>query len=105
MYFLCRRNPFNLLIYATAASAASLAFLALNARLLDDWKFGASGPITILVACLVPLIVPRGVLLGSIALAAAGVLHLALDSREIGGNCLLAGALLAARCLAPHQPG
>src|SRR5579872_7490456 len=40
LYFLCRRNPFNLLIYAVTAAAASAAFLALNGRLLDDWKFG-----------------------------------------------------------------
>jgi O-antigen ligase len=99
LYFLCRRNPFNLLIYAVAAAAASAAFLALNGRLLDDWKFGLSGPVTILLACLVPLLMPRGVLVGSLALTAVGLLHLALDSREIGGNCLLAGALLAARCL------
>lgn len=98
LYFLCRRNPFNLMIYAIAAAAASLVFLAFNARLLEDWKFGASAPVTILIACLVPLFMPRGVLIGSLALAAAGLLHLALDSREIGGNCLLAGALLAARC-------
>jgi O-antigen ligase len=98
LYFLCRRNPFNLLIYAIAAAAASLAFLAFNARLLEDWKFGASAPVTILIACLVPLFMPRGVLIGSLALAAVGLLHLGLDSREIGGNCLLAGALLAARC-------
>ncbi len=98
LYFLCRRNPFNLMIYAIAAAAASLAFLACNARLLEDWKFGASAPVTILIACLVPLLMPRGVLIGSLALAAVGLLHLALDSREIGGNCLLAGALLAARC-------
>ena len=99
LYFLCRRNPFNLLIYAVASAAASAAFRAFNARLLDDWKFGLSGPVTILIACLIPLLVPRGVLLGSVALTAVGLLHLAFDSREIGGNCLLAGALLTARCL------
>jgi len=99
LYLICRRNPFNILIYATTAAASSLAFLAINGRLLEDWKFGASAPVTILLACLVPLLVPRGVLLGAFALSAAGVLHLVLDSREIGGNCLLAGGLLAARCL------
>ena len=100
LYFLCRRNPYNLLIYAISSASVSLAFLAANGRLLEDWKFGASAPVTILVACLVPLVLPRGVLLGSLALTAIGLLHLALDSREIGGNCLLAGALLVARCLA-----
>src|SRR5579864_2807159 len=99
LYFLCRRNPFNLLFYAIAAASSSIAYLASNARLLDDWKFGASAPVTILIACLVPLLIPRGVFVGSVALTAVGLLHLALDSREIGGNCLLAGALLAARCL------
>ena len=99
LYSLCRRNPFNLLIYAIAASVGSIVFLALNGRLLEDWKFGASTPITFLIACLVPLLVPRGILVGSFALGAVGLLHLALDSREIGGNCLLAGLLLAARCL------
>jgi len=99
LYFLCRRNPLNLLIYAVASAAASAAFLAVNARLLEDWKFGLSGPVTILIACLIPVLVPRGVLVGSFALTAVGLLHLALDSREIGGNCLLAGALLTARCL------
>lgn len=98
LYFLCRRNPFNLLIYATASAASALVFLGVNGRLLEDWKFGASAPVTVLIACLVPLFIPRGVLVGSLALAAVGLLHLALDSREIGGNCLLAGALLAARC-------
>lgn len=99
LYFLSRRNPLNLLIYAIAAASSSLAFLAFDGRLLEDWKFGASAPVTILLACLVPLLVPRGVLLGAVGLAAVGVLHLVLDSREIGGNCLLAGGLLAARCL------
>ncbi|HLN04590.1 MAG TPA: O-antigen ligase family protein [Bryobacteraceae bacterium] len=99
LYFLCRRNPFNILIYAIAAASASIAFLAVNGRLLENWKFGASAPVTILIACLVPLLIPRGVLLGSVALTTVGLLHLMLDSREIGGNCLLAGALLAARCL------
>jgi len=99
LYLLCRRNPFNLLIYAVASASASAVFLACNARLLEDWKFGLSGPVTILIACLVPMLAPRGVLVGSIALTAVGLLHLVLDSREIGGNCLLAGALLTARCL------
>ncbi len=99
LYFLCRRNPFNILIYAIAAASASIAFLAVNGRLLENWKFGASAPVTILIACLVPVLIPRGVLLGSLALTTVGLLHLMLDSREIGGNCLLAGALLAARCL------
>jgi O-antigen ligase len=99
LYFLCRRNPFNILIYAIAAAAASIAFLAVNGRLLENWKFGASAPVTILIACLVPVLIPRGVLLGSLALTTVGLLHLMLDSREIGGNCLLAGVLLAARCL------
>jgi len=98
LYFLCRRMPFNLLIYAISSAAGSLVFLACDARLFEDWKFGASAPLTVLVACLIPLLVPRGVLVGSIALTAVGILHLVLDSREIGGNCLLAGALLAARC-------
>ncbi len=98
LYLLCRRNPFNILIYAVTSAASSLTFLAFSGRALADWKFGASAPVTILLACLVPLVVPRGIILGSIALVAIGVLHLVLDSREIGGNCVLAGALLTARC-------
>jgi O-antigen ligase len=97
LYFLSRRNPFNILIYAAAAAAGTLAFLAFTGRLLDDWKFGASAPVTLLIACLAPLLVRRGVLVGSLALTAAGLMHLALDSREIGGNCLVAGVLLFAR--------
>ena len=98
LYFLCRRNPFNVMIYAIASAASLLAYVLWTGRLLDDWKFGASAPVTLLVACLVPLVMRRGVLLGSIALAAVGVAHIVLDSREIGGNCLLAGVLLFARC-------
>lgn len=98
LYFLCRRNPFNILIYAVASAAGMLAFVISTGRFLDDWKFGASTPVTLLVACLIPALRRRGVLVGSIALAAVGVAHIALDSREIGGNCLLAGVLLFARC-------
>ncbi len=98
LYFLSRRNPFNILIYAASAAVGALAFLAFTGRLTEDWKFGASGPVTILLACLFPLLARRGVLAGSFALLAAGAAHMALDSREIGGNCLLAGALLLARC-------
>lgn len=100
LYFLCRRNPFNILIYSIAAAAGALAWLYWTGHPLDDWKFGASAPVTLLVACLVPLVMRRSVLAGSMALAAVGVLHIALDSREIGGNCLLAGLLLFARCSA-----
>jgi O-antigen ligase len=98
LYFLTRRNPFNILIYAASAAASALAFLAFTGRLTEDWKFGASGPITILLACLIPVPTRHGVLVGSFALIGAGAAHIALDSREIGGNCLLAGALLVARC-------
>ena len=98
LYFLCRRNPFNILIYSVAAAAGALAWLCWTGHPFDDWKFGASAPVTLLVACLVPLVMRRSVLAGSLALAAVGVLHIALDSREIGGNCLLAGLLLFARC-------
>jgi len=97
LYFLSRRNPFNLLVYATAAALGTLAFLVFTGRLLEDWKFGASAPVTLLIACLVPLLFRRGVLVGSLTLVAVGLVHLALDSREIGGNCLLVGVLLFAR--------
>ena len=97
LYFLSRRNPFNIVIYTTAAGASMLSFLMFTGRLLDDWKFGASAPVTLLIACLAPLLVRRGVLAGSLALTAVGLVHVALDSREIGGNCLLAGVLLLAR--------
>jgi hypothetical protein len=103
LYFLSRRNPFNILIYAGSGAAGWLAFLAFTGRLTEDWKFGASGPVTILVACLFPLVARRGVLAGSFGLLAAGAAHIALDSREIGGNCLLAGALLMARCASPAR--
>jgi O-antigen ligase len=98
LYFLCRRNSANILIYAIASGAGMLAFFCIGGQWLEDWKFGASAPVTLLAAGLVPLVPRRGVWLGSLALALAGLLHLALDSREIGGNCLLAGVLLLARC-------
>jgi len=98
LYFLCRRNPFNLLIYAISFAAGVLGYLALNGRLLDDWKFGASAPVTLLVACLVPLVARGRTLVGSLALAALGIVHISLNCLEIGGNCLLAGVLLFARC-------
>src|SRR5579863_5377320 len=94
LYYLCRRNPFNVVIYVIAFAAAMLAGVLWSGGLFDDWKFGASAPVTLLVACPVPLVARRGVLIGSAVLAAVGVAHLALDSREIGGNCLLAGILL-----------
>ena len=99
LYFLCRREPFNILRYAVAGAAGTIAYLAWSGRLLEDWKFGASVPLTILIACLAPLAARRGVLAvaGSLALVAAGVLHVALDFREIGGSCLLGGMLLLAR--------
>jgi len=100
LYFLCRRNPFNLLVYAISAAAGILGYLAFAGRLLDDWKFGASAPVTLLIACLVPLVAPGGALIASLALAGLGLLHVTLNSREIGGNCLLAGVLLFARCAA-----
>jgi hypothetical protein len=98
LYVLSRRNPFNLMIYAISAAAGILGYLAFTGAFFDNWKFGASVPLTLLVACLVPLIAPRGSPAGSLALAAIGLLHIELDSREIGGNCLLAGVLLLARC-------
>lgn len=98
LYFLCRRDPFNILRYAVAGAMGTIAYLAWAGRLLEDWKFGPSVPLTVLIACLVPLAARRGVLAGPLALVAAGVLHIALDAREIGGNCLLSGVLLFARC-------
>ena len=86
------------MIYSISAAAGILGYLALTGALFDDWKFGASAPLTLLVACLVPLVTPRGSPAGSLALAAMGLLHIELNSREIGGNCLLAGVLLLARC-------
>lgn len=98
LYFLSRRNPFNLMIYAISVAAGILGYLAFTGALFDDWKFGASTPVTLLVACLVPLVAPRGSTAGPLALAAIGLVHIELNSREIGGNCLLAGVLLLARC-------
>jgi O-antigen ligase len=103
LYFLSRRNPFNLMIYTISAAAGVLGYLALTGALFDDWKFGASAPLTLLVACLVPLVAPRGSPAGSIALVATGLLHIELDSREIGGACLLAGVLLLARCFSVRR--
>jgi O-antigen ligase len=96
LYFLSRRNPFNLMIYAISAAAGTLGYLALTGAFFDDWKFGASAPLTLLVACLIPLVTTRGSAAGPLALAALGLVHIGLDSREIGGNCLLAGVLLLA---------
>src|SRR5712692_4166234 len=44
LYFLCRRNPANILIFSIAAAAGMLAYLVLTGRLLEDWKFGAAAP-------------------------------------------------------------
>jgi O-antigen ligase len=98
LYFLSRRNPFNLMICAISAAAGILGYLAFTGAFFDDWKFGASAPLTLLVACLVPLVTPRGSPAGPLALAAIGLVHIGMNSREIGGNCLLAGVLLLARC-------
>src|SRR5712671_5327137 len=75
LYFLCRRNPANILIYAIASGAGMLAFFSLSGQVLDDWKFGAATPVTLLVAGLVPLVPRRGVWLGPLALAVLGLLH------------------------------
>jgi len=98
LYFLCRRNRANVLIYAIASGAGMLAFFWLSGQAIADWKFGVATPVTLVVAGLAPLVPRRGVWLGPLALVAVGLLHLALDSREIGGSCLLAGVLLLARC-------
>ena len=97
-YCLCRRNHLNVIVYAAGSALGILVYLSLTGRLLDDWKFGASAPVTLLIAGFVPLAARRGALWGSLALASVGVLHISLDSREIGGNCVLAGVLLFARC-------
>src|SRR5579859_100265 len=97
LYFVCRRNLENVLRYAIATATGMLAFFWLSGQGIEDWKFGAATPVTLLVAGLVPLVPRRGLWLGPLALAAVGLLHLALDSREIGGSCLLAGVLLLAR--------
>ena len=98
LYFLSRRNPFNLWIYVVSAAGGMLGYLAVTGAFFDDWKFGASAPLTLLVACLVPLVTKRGSAAGPLALAALGLVHIQLNSREIGGNCLLAGVLLLSRC-------
>jgi len=103
LYFLCRRNPANVLVYAVASGAGMLAFFLLRGQGIEDWKFGAATPVTLLVGCLAPLVPRRGVWLGPLALIATGLLHLSLDSREIGGSCLLAGVLLLARCTSLPQ--
>lgn len=100
LYFLCRRNPFCLVLYLIASACASLVYLGWTGRFFEGWKFGASGPVTLLVVCLLPRFWQHGVLLGSITLAALGLVHVRLDSREIGGNCVLASALLFARATA-----
>lgn len=97
LYFLCRREPLNILRYSVAGAAGTIAYLAWSGRLLEAWKPGASVPLTVLIACLVPLVARRGVLAGSLALLAAGMFHIALDFREIGGCCFLGGLLLLAR--------
>jgi O-Antigen ligase len=98
LYFLCRREPLSIVVYSVASAVGALGYLWWSGRLLEDWKFGASAPVTVLAASLAPILAPRGALAGSVALAAIGVAHILLDSREIGGNCLLAGVLLLARC-------
>jgi len=98
LYFLSRRNPFNLLIYVVSAAGGMLGYLAVTGAFFNDWKFGASAPLTLFIACLVPLIAPRGSIAGPLALAVIGLVHIELNSREIGGNCLLAGVLLLSRC-------
>src|SRR5690242_18546199 len=53
LYFLSRRNPFSLLIYVVSAAGGMLGYLAVTGAFFTDWKFGASAPLTLFIACLV----------------------------------------------------
>ncbi len=102
LYFLCWRKARNFLLYCAGSAVASLIALALAGRLFTDWKFGASVPVTLLIACL-------GVLasahrwLAPAGLGAIGILHILLDSRSLGGCCVAASLMLLARHLAQSK--
>lgn len=99
LYYLCWRKLRNFLLFCAGSAAASLLTLALAGRLLSDWKFGASVPVTLLVACIGSLTAARR-WFAPAALGALGVLHILLDSRSLGGCCLGASLVLIARHLA-----
>jgi len=63
-YFLCRRNHLNVIVYAVGSAFGILLYLSWTGRLLDNWKFGASAPVTLLIAGLIPLVARRGALWG-----------------------------------------
>ncbi len=104
LYFLCRRRPRNFLLYCAGSAAASVLALPLAGRLFTDWKFGASVPVTLLMACLGSLASPQRWLAPAAGLGALGILHILLDSRSLGGCCLAAGLVLLARHRAQTEP-
>jgi O-antigen ligase len=97
LHWLCRKRPANFLMYCAGSGAGSLLVLTLRGQLLTDWKFGASVPLTLLIACVCSLATPQRMLIPSIGLGAIGLVHILLDSRAIGGSCLVASLALMAR--------
>lgn len=104
LYFLCWRRPRNFLLYCAGLAAASLLALALEGRLFVDWKFGASVPVTLLIACAGSLAAPHRWLAPAAGLGAIGVLHILLDSRSLGGCCVATCLILLARHLVQTKP-
>ena len=104
LYFLCWKRPGNFLLYCAGSAAASLIALALEGRLFTDWKFGASVPVTLLIACLVSIAPAHRWLAPAAGLGAIGVLHILLDSRSLGGCCVAACLVLLARQFTQCKP-
>jgi hypothetical protein len=104
LYFLCWKKPHNFLFYCAGSAAASLIVLALAGRLFVDWKFGASVPVTLLIACIASLAPAKRWLTPAAALGALGVLHILLDARSLGGCCVATCLVLLARHRVQTRP-
>jgi hypothetical protein len=103
LYSLCWRRARNFLLYCAGSAVSSLIALSLAGRLFTDWRFGASVPATLLVACVGSVAVPHRWLAQAAGLGALGVLHILLDSRSLGGCCVAACLVLLARHLAQAE--
>ncbi len=102
MYFLCRKRPLNLLIFCSgiAAGATVAAESQSGLDVSMRYKLAIAVSITIAVLCLGALLRGRLQYLSvSLALAAAGVVHIWMDFRSLGAVCLLTGAIVFSKTL------
>lgn len=91
VHFLCRGKRVNLLLFCLGVSAGT-AISPAGGDLYFHYKLGLALPITVGVLCFSALRPNRtGFLLTSIGLVAAGVLHILMDFRSLGGICILCG--------------